>query len=89
MAKFDLASEVAPGPGRLWSVVHQPSSQKTPVRLELREAAISEETRPAPLSMTKLLGYANTVADAKALKTTAEEILARVGRVDEFVGVYR
>lgn len=88
MAKrFNLADEVDPGAERVWAITHQPKNQTKPVRLELREYIV-ERTSTTPASMTKLLGFVNTIADRKVLTEDAALLLARVGRVDEFVGVH-
>lgn len=85
--KFNLADEVDPGAERVWAITHQPKNQTKPVRLELREYIV-ERTSTTPASMTKLLGFVNTIADRKVLAEDAALLLARVGRVDEFVGVH-
>ncbi len=85
--KFNLADEVDPGAERVWAITHQPKNQAKPVRLELREYIV-ERTSTTPASMTKLLGFVNTIADRKVLAEDAALLLARVGRVDEFVGIH-
>ena len=85
--KFNLADEVNPGRDRVWVVSHQPKNQTKPVRLELREFTV-ERTATTPASLTRIVGSINTIADRKALAEDAALLLARVGRVDEFVGVH-
>lgn len=85
--KFNLADEVDPGTERVWAITHQPKNQTKPVRLELREYIV-ERTATTPTSLTRVLGFVNTIADRKVLAEDAALLLARVGRVDEFVGVH-
>ena len=85
--KFNLADEVDPGQDRVWAVSHQPKNQAKPVRLELREFTV-ERTATTPQSLTRIVGSINTIADRKKLVEDAALLLARVGRVDEFVGVH-
>lgn len=85
--KFNLADEVDPGAERVWAITHQPKNQTKPVRLELREYVV-ERTATTPTSLTRVLGFVNTIADRKVLAEDAALLLARVGRVDEFVGVH-
>lgn len=85
--KFNLADEVDPGAERVWAITHQPKNQTKPVRLELREYIV-ERTATTPTSLTRVLGFMNTIADRKVLAEDAALLLARVGRVDEFVGVH-
>ncbi len=85
---FNLSSKVNPGKGRLWNITHQPAKSKTPVRLELRERTAAKNEKHAVLSFTKLIGYVDTIADEEALEEAAKELLVRVGRVDQFVGVH-
>lgn len=87
MSKFNLAEEVDPGKDRVWAISHQPKNQSKPVRLELREFVV-ERTKTTPVSMTRIVGSINTIADRKALADDAALLLARVGRVDEFVGIH-
>lgn len=84
---FNLAEEIDPGNDRVWAITHQPKNQSKPVRLELREFTV-ERTATTPQSLTRLLGFVNTIADRKVLAEDAALLLARVGRVDEFVGVH-
>ena len=74
-----------PGKNRFWNGVHAPSNSKAPLTLELREKM--HENGPARVSMSKLISKAGTIADAKAVRETAEEILIRAGQVDKFVGI--
>ena len=74
-----------PGKNRFWHGVHSPSNTKQPLLLELREKI--HEHGSARTSMSKLISKAGTIADAKAVRETAEEILIRAGQVDKFVGI--
>lgn len=74
-----------PGKNRFWHGVHSPSNTKQPLLLELREKI--HENGPARVAMSKLISKAGTIADAKAVRETAEEILIRAGQVDKFVGI--
>ena len=74
-----------PGKNRFWHGVHSPSNTKQPLLLELREKI--HEHGQARTSMSKLISKAGTIADAKAVRETAEEILIRAGQVDKFVGI--
>lgn len=85
--KFNLADEVDPGAERVWAITHQPKNQSKPVRLELREFVV-DRTETTPQSMTRIIGSINTIADRKTLTEDAALLLARVGRVDEFVGIH-
>ena len=74
-----------PGKNRFWHGVHSPSNTKQPLLLELREKI--HENGPARVAMSNLISKAGTIADAKAVRETAEEILIRAGQVDKFVGI--
>ena len=88
MSTFNLAKAVDPGENRLWNIEHRPTSQKTPVRLELRQRTIDKRQSHTPLSFTKVVGYIDTIADETHLKEAAETLLIRVGKVDQFTGVH-
>jgi|TARA_R100000482_G_scaffold124710_2_gene78573 hypothetical protein len=85
---FNLAKTVSPGKGRLWSITHQPRKQTKPVRLELRQRTIDANHKHAPLSFTRLLGSIDTIADETSLVEAAKDLLTRVGKVDDLIGVY-
>ena len=74
-----------PGKNRFWHGVHSPSNTKQPLLLELREKI--HENGPARVAMSKLISKAGTIADPKAVRETAEEILVRASAVDEYVGI--
>ena len=74
-----------PGKNRFWVGSHQPNNTKQPLLLELREKM--HEKGPARVSMSKLISKAGTIADAKAVRETAEEILIRAADVDKYVGI--
>lgn len=73
------------GKRRFFVVEHNPKSSKTPVRVELREALVEGRNLK---SMSKLLGFENTVADHERIIETAKTIEARVGKIDQVVGIY-
>ena len=73
------------GKNRFWHGRHQPRNSKQPLLLELREKI--NEKGPALVSMSTLVSQAGTIADAKAVRETAEEILVRASAVDEYVGI--
>lgn len=74
-----------PGPNRFFHGVHLPKNAKFPLDLELRERV--NESGQAKVSFSKLIAHQPTIADAKAVRETAEEILIRAGQVDKFVGI--
>lgn len=74
------------GPERFWVGHHQPSNTKLPLLLELREKTIS--SAKINVSFSRLITKQGTIADEKAIIATAEEMLARASRVDEFTGIY-
>jgi hypothetical protein len=76
-----------PGTARFWSITHQPNKKTLPLRIELRQKTIPSAENTS-LSLSSLVGFEDTVADETVIRGAAETILARVGRVDEFVGVY-
>lgn len=74
-----------PGPMRFWHGVHNPSNAKFPMVLELREKTIDREQ--VILGFSKIIAKQPVIADPVQMREAAEAILARAGRVDEFVGV--
>ena len=74
-----------PGKGRFWYGVHQPNSTTKPLVLELREKLSKDG--PTAVSLSKLIAKEGTIADPDALHETAERILARASRVEEFTGI--
>lgn len=74
-----------PGPQRFWSGVHLPKNAKFPLDLELRERV--NESGKAKISFSRLIAHQPTIADAKAVREAAEEILIRASQVDRFVGI--
>lgn len=70
---------------RFFVVKHNPKSRTNPVTVELRES-MAEGKRLE--SFSRLLGVEYTIADKKRIVAAAELIDARVGRIDEVVGVY-
>ena len=75
------------GENRFWSITHQPTKKTAPVRIELRQKMIPSAKEPV-LSLSKIIGFEDTVADEAEIRTAALKVIARVARVDEFVGVY-
>ena len=75
------------GEGRFWSITHQPTKKATPLRIELRQSTIPSSKGPL-LSLSKVIGYQDTVADDTAIHEAALRIMALASRVDEFVGIY-
>lgn len=87
MATTDPTKLPHPGEERAWFGEHQPTKQKTPLRLELRERATKGSTAPITRGRTRLIAYADTVATPEAMREAALTILDRAARVDEFVGL--
>ncbi len=85
--KFNLAKDVPPGEDRLWLIRHRPNAAK-PVRIELREWTISDRKPTTPVSLTRLIGFIDTIADAKQLVESAKILDQRVGNIDKYVGIY-
>lgn len=77
-----------PGRNRYWAAKHQPNKKSTPLRLELRERTNRNSDRLVE-SMTRLISYDDTIASDDAVIETAEKILERASRVDQFVGVLK
>ena len=75
------------GEGRFWNIEHQPRKRTTPLRIELRQSNISSAKGPI-LSLSKVIGFEDTIADAEKIEEAAKIVLARAGQVDEFVGIY-
>lgn len=73
-----------PGEERFWRILHKPTNVKLPLKLELREYHVGNRQKNTAFS--DLVGTDNTTADETAIRNTADLILNRVGRVDEFVG---
>jgi hypothetical protein len=76
-----------PGRERFWHGVHNPSSVKTPLTLELRERTVANAK--AAVTFSKLIAKQPTIADPKAVKEAADEILIRAERVDDFIGILK
>lgn len=75
-----------PGPNRFWYALHQPRNTKQPLLLQLREK-LAAGSKPN-VSLSTLITQQGTIADEKAIVETAEQMLIRAGRVDEFTGIY-
>jgi hypothetical protein len=82
-----LSREAMPpvGERRFWEVTHNPKSISKPVTVTLRETIVSGKRL---VGMSRILGHDTTVADPEQIIATAKLIEARVGRIDEVVGVY-
>ncbi len=78
----------AGGPGRFWNLVHDPKVKTKPMRVELRESTIELKGRAPVLSMSRLLVADNSIADILQAKALCEELLIRVGQLDELVGTW-
>ena len=74
-----------PGENRFWVGIHQPRNTKQPLLLQLREK-LAAGSKPN-VSLSTLITQQGTIADEKAIVETAEQMLIRAGRVDQFVGV--
>lgn len=74
-----------PGPERFWHAIHQPTNTKLPLLLELREKMTNNPK--ILVKFSRLITKQGTIADEKAIIATADEMLERAARVDEFVGV--
>lgn len=75
------------GEGRFWNITHQPNKKATPVRIELRQSAVPSAKEPI-VSLSRIIGYQDTVADEGEIRTAALKVIALASRVDEFIGVY-
>ena len=73
------------GQGRFFVVTHDPKVKSKPVRVELRQTQIAGR---CIVSMSRLLAHDNCVADEATIIQTAEEIEARVGKIDQLEGIY-
>lgn len=75
----------SPGKGRFWHGVHNPKNAKFPMVLELREKT-TENGAHLP-KFSRLIAQQPVIADIKALREAAEEILVRASKVDEYTGL--
>lgn len=75
------------GGRRYWEIKHQPNKKSTPLRLELRERT-NQNSRRVLNSFSRLIAFDDTVAAEAAVIETAERILERAGKVDEFIGIH-
>lgn len=73
------------GERRFWEVTHNPKSISKPVTVTLRESIVGGKR---VTGMSRILGHDTTVADPEQIIATAKLIDARVGRIDEVVGIY-
>lgn len=74
-----------PGPMRFWVGVHNAKNVKFPLDLELRERL--NESGPTRVNFSKLIAHQPVIADPKAVREAAADILIRAAQVDEFVGI--
>lgn len=81
-----IAGMPDPGPNRFFTGIHQPRNTKQPLLLQLREK-FAAGSKPN-VSLSTLITQQGTIADEKAIVETAEQMLIRAGRVDEFTGIY-
>ena len=81
------ASYPPAGDGRFRNITHQPNKKATPLRVELRES-ISRKERPI-VSLSRLIGYEDTIADETSIQEAMLKIRSRAARVDEFVGIVK
>lgn len=73
------------GDSRFFVISHNPTSSTHPVKIELRESIV--EGRHLP-KMSRLLGHSKTVADKDQIIEAATLLEARVGKIDDVVGVF-
>lgn len=72
---------------RYWEIKHQPQKKATPLRIELREHLKADGKQHIP-SWTRLIGFEDTIALPSSILESAQKILERASRVDEFVGMH-
>lgn len=73
---------------RFFEVKHNPKSVKTPVTIELREYAGERAAQNKATTLSRLLGIEYATADKDDIVEAAKRLDARVGRIDDVVGVY-
>lgn len=76
-----------PGKDRFWLIEHQPRKKAAPLRIELRERTIKDHERNLK-SLSRLIGYGETVADTEKVYAEATAVLLRAGHSDRFVGIW-
>ena len=76
-----------PGKNRFWVIEHQPRKKTAPLRIELRERSIKDHDKNLK-SLSRLIGYGETVADSDKVYTEATAVLLRAGHSDRFVGTW-
>jgi hypothetical protein len=72
------------GKRRYFEVKHNPKSVTKPVVIELREYLTEKQVT----SLSRLIGLEYTIADRDEIVEAAKRLDARVGRIDDVVGVY-
>lgn len=75
------------GTDRFWVIEHQPRKKTAPLRIELRERTIKDSDRNIK-SLSRLIGFGETVADSDSVYEEATKILTRAGNSDRFVGTW-
>jgi len=76
------------GANRFWAVKHNPKSVSTPVTIELREFQSEQAKTKGMHSLSSLVGLIYCTADRADLLAAAFKLEARVGNIDNVVGVY-
>lgn len=72
------------GDKRYFEVKHNPKSVTKPVTIELREYSTEKHVA----SLSRLLGLEYAIAEKADIIEAAKRLDARVGRIDDVVGVY-
>ena len=67
-----------PGKHRFWTIEHQPRKKTAPLRIELRERTIKDHDKNLK-SLSRLIGFGETVADAEKVYDEATAVLLRAG----------
>lgn len=76
-----------PGEGRFWVIEHQPHKKTMPLRIELRERTVKDHERNVK-SLSRLIGYGDSVADQDSVYSEAVKIIIRAGHSDRFIGTW-
>lgn len=76
------------GDQRFFEVKHNPKSVTKPVVIELREYQSERAAENKATSLSRLLGLEYAIADKEDITEAAKRLDARVGRIDDVVGVY-
>lgn len=73
---------------RFWVIKHNPKSVSTPVTIELREYNSPAAQERKMEGFSRLIGLMYTTAETARLLEDAFKLEARVGNIDNVVGVY-